>query len=161
MADITAFWERAIGDRTKCPLLSDKVIFTRIKRIYDSGLEITRKVSKEETVDKFKEKMKLLFDICSCSCPPFSCKDARCKLKRCDGYHLDCKCDIRVPQREVRFLTDQRQDRKMRIEGVDLAVTGMWERSELREEREAEKAEKENESVLQHEADFLKAQEEF
>ena len=52
---------------------------------------------------------------------------------------MDCKCDIRVPQREVRFLIDQRQDRNMRIEGVDLAVTGLWERSELREEREAEK----------------------
>ena len=61
VADITAFWERVIGDRTKCPLLSDKVIITRIKRIYDSGLEITRKVSKEETVEKFKEKIKLLF----------------------------------------------------------------------------------------------------
>ena len=143
VAYVTAFWEKAIGDRTKCPLLSDKVIFTRIKRFYESGLEITRKVFKEETVQKFKEKIKPLFDICACSCPPISCKDARCNLKKCEGFHLDCKCDIRVPQREVRFLLDQRQDRKMRIEGIDLAVTRMWGRSELRERIEAEKADKE------------------
>jgi hypothetical protein len=40
---------------------------------------------------------------------------------------------VKVPKREVMFLLDQRRSRKMKIEGVDPKVTGLWDRTEERE----------------------------
>ena len=75
-------------------------------------------------------------DICSCDCSPASCQDIK--------YHLDCKCEIKVPKIEIQFLLDQRSTRKMKIEGIDKKVSTMWERSEERENNEAEKVSKQN-----------------
>ena len=161
--DVTSLWEKAIGDRTKVPLLPEKTIVSRIKRIYDKGLDINKHVAKVkgDGLKIFKANMEVLFDICSCSCPPILCDAAKCKLRRCDGFHLDCRCDIKVPKVEIRFLLDQRQDRKMKIEGVDPVVTGTWERAEQREKIETDKAEKQKESVVKQRAESLEAQEEF
>ena len=81
-----------------------------------------------------------MFDICSCDCVTISCQDIKCRAKKCDGYHLDCKCEVKVPKIEIQFLLDQRSTRKMKIEGIDMKVTATWERSEERENKEAEKA---------------------
>ena len=62
--------------------------------------------------------MEKLFDICSCIYPDISCQTAKCKLKTCDGVHLDCRCDIKVPEKEIMFLLDKRMARKIKIEWV-------------------------------------------
>ena len=122
--DCSEIWEKAIGDRKVAPLLSQKVIEERLRKLYSRGIGINKNknVSKKAA---FQEGMKELFDICSCFCPTASCQDVRCKTNECDGYHLDCHCDIKVPKREVQFLLDQRDERKMKIAGADLKVTRM------------------------------------
>lgn len=61
----------------------------------------------------------------------------------CDGYHLTCNCDIKVPKREVQFLLDQRNDRRRKIGAVDMAVTRMWDQVTAKEEHDAKRAQKE------------------
>ena len=35
--DVASLWEKAIGDRSKAPILPDKTINNRIRRIYEKG----------------------------------------------------------------------------------------------------------------------------
>ena len=136
LSDVSDLWEKAIGNRKEFPLISVKAGIGRLKRIYDKGIDLNKKKIKndspkvKEEILKFKDIMLKLFDICSCSCSSTSCQLMRCKLKQCDGFHLDCRCDIKVPKREIMFLIDQRTDRKMKIDGIDKPVTEMWARSE-------------------------------
>ena len=44
---------------------------------------------------------------------------------------------MKVPKREIRFLVDQRKERRMIIEGVDKEVTEKWDRADSRKEAEA------------------------
>ena len=139
--DISLLWEKAIGDRKTVPLISQKAIEGRLKRSYEKGVALVRNKNKKD-IPQFKESLSKLFDICSCTCSSISCLDIKCKLKKCDGYHLSCKCEIKVPQREIKFLLDQRLDRKMKMVGVDKVVTELWSRSEDRENDEMNRAEK-------------------
>ena len=41
------------------------------------------------------------FNVCSCTCPSASCFQVHCKAKNCDGFHLACKCDVKVPKHEI------------------------------------------------------------
>ena len=74
------------------------------------------------------------FDVCSCACPSASFFQVHCKAKNCDGFHLACKCDVKVPKREIQFLLDQRCARKMIIANIDRNVTKMWARAAARDE---------------------------
>ena len=69
-------------------------------------------------VDIFKEESKTLFDISSC---------------KCSSFH-SCKCEKlkKVPLLEQDFLTDQRNDRKMRIAGVDKVTIEKYKKKEER-----------------------------
>ena len=159
--DVASLWEKAIGDRSKAPILPDKTINNRIRRIYEKGLEITRSHPKEEIVAKFKDDMGNLFDICSCSCPSGTCEAAKCKLNKCDGYHLLCNCQIKVPKMEVRFLLDQRSERNMQIVGVDSVVTDMWRRAEERELAEDLRSIKHKQNLVKQREEAFEASKEF
>ena len=74
------------------------------------------------------------FDVCSCPCPSASCFQVHCKTKNCDGFHLACKCDIKIPKREIQFLLDQRCAQKMIIADIDRNVSRMWARATARDE---------------------------
>ena len=74
------------------------------------------------------------FDVCSCTCPSASCFQVHCKAKNCDGFHLACKCDVKVPKREIQFLLDQRFARKMVIADINRNVSRMWARAAARDE---------------------------
>ena len=74
------------------------------------------------------------FDVCSCTCPSASCFQVNCKAKNCDEFHLACKCDVKVPKREIQFLLDQRCARKMIIADIDRNVSRMWARAAARDE---------------------------
>ena len=67
-------------------------------------------------------------------CLPASCFQVNCLAKNCDGFHLDRKCDVKVPEREIPFLLDQREARKMVISDIDKDVSKMWVRAAAREE---------------------------
>ena len=130
--DVTNHWIKAVADRTKVPLLPQKLVEGRLRKLYDKGIGIVKN-RKQKEIPVFQTDMQKLFDICSCTCPDISCKLAKCQLKQCDGFHLDCRCDVKVPKREIMFLLDQRGSRKMRIDKVDSKVTKLWERSEERD----------------------------
>ena len=83
-----------------------------------------------------------MFDICSCFCPPILCQNVRCKTKKCNEYHLDCYCDIKVLKPEAQFLLDQRGENKIKIAGIDLKVIRMWEKVTTREIHNAERLSK-------------------
>ena len=74
------------------------------------------------------------FDVCSCMCPSASCFQVHCKAKNCDGFHLACKCDVKVPKCEIQFLLDQCCARKMIIADIDRNVSRMWARAVARDE---------------------------
>ena len=161
VTDVASLWEKAIGDRSKAPILPDKTISNRIRRIYEKGLEITRNHSKDEVVNKFKDDMENLFDICSCSCPSGSCAAAKCKSNKCDGYHLLCNCQIKVPKMEVKFLVDQRSQRNMQIVGVDTVVTDKWRRAEERELAEDLRSMKHKQNIVKQNEEAFEASKEF
>ena len=158
--EISSLWEKAIGDRKTVPLISQKAIEARLKRKYDKGIELIRTKNKKD-VPKYEEELNSLFDICSCDCSPASCQDIKCRAKKCDGYHLDCQCDIKVPKIEIQFLLDQRSTRKMKVEGIDRKVSTMWERSEERENKEADKANESEQAKLEDSVRQRDAQKEF
>ena len=74
------------------------------------------------------------FDVCSCACPSAVCFQVHCKAKNCDGFHLGCKCDVKVFKREIQFSHDQRCARKMIIADIDRNVSRMWARAAARDE---------------------------
>ena len=125
--DIVNLWQQAVRDRDKIPVLDVKIVTTRLQRLYEKCRAILR--SKQNVVDSMKVDIKKLFDICSCQCQRIDCESIKCKLKSCDGFHLDCKCKVKVPKREIKFLLDQRGDRKLHIGNVDAPVSSQWERS--------------------------------
>ena len=89
-------------------------------------------------------KMGEFFDVCSCACPSASCFQVHCKAKNCDGFHLACKYDVKVPNRETQFLLDQRCARKIIIADIDRNVSRMWARAAERDEAMEVAAEIEN-----------------
>ena len=73
------------------------------------------------------------FDVCSCTCASASCFHVHCKAKNCDGFHLACKCDVKVSKHEIQFLLDQHCTQKMIIADIDRNVSGMWARAVARD----------------------------
>jgi len=98
--DITDAWEKAIANRKSVPLLPQCNVEKRLRRLYDKGLEVNKNKNMNRK-RKFTEEMQQLFDICTCCCPIISCEEIKCKLKGCDGAHLNCKFDLKVAKREI------------------------------------------------------------
>ena len=129
--DVSAIWARAIGDRLFIPLLDQKAIENKLKRLYKKGLLVNKSKRNLVKLNEFKMEMGEFFDVCSCTCP---CFQVHCKAKKCDGFHLACKCDVKVPKSEIQFLVDQRCARKMVIADIDRNVSRMWARAAARDE---------------------------
>ena len=116
-------WARAIGDRLTIPSLYQKTIENKLKRLYKKGLLVNKNKQKFVKLNEFKMEMGEFFDVCSCTCASASCFQVHCKAKNCDGFHLACKCNVKVPKREIQFLLDQRYARKMIIADIDRNVS--------------------------------------
>ena len=106
--DVSAIWAKAIGDRLTIPLLDQKATENKLKRLYKRGLLTDKSKRNLVTLNEFKMEMGEFFDVCNCTCPSSSCFQVHCKAKNCDGFHLACKSDAKVPQHEIQFLLDQR-----------------------------------------------------
>ena len=61
-----------------------------------------------------------------------------CTKEDCDGYHLKCRCEVKVSKQEIKFLIDQRTTRQLHIERVDWGCTKAWWRRNQRDERNIE-----------------------
>ena len=132
--DVSAIWARAIGDRLTIPLLDQKTIENKLKRLYKKGLLVYKNKRNLVKLNEFKMEMGEFFDVCSCTCPSASCFQVHCKAKNCDGFHLACMCDMKVPKREIQFLLDQRCARKMIIADINRNVSRMWARAAAKED---------------------------
>ena len=97
--DIVNLWQQAVSDRDKIPVLDIKIVTARLKRWYEKCRVILR--NKQKVPDQMKVDIKKLFDICSCQCQRIDCESIKCTLKKCDGFHLNCKCIVKVPKREI------------------------------------------------------------
>ena len=131
--DVSAIWARAIGDRLTIPLLDQKTIENKLKRLYKKGLLVYKNKRNLVTLHEFKMEMGEFFDVCSCACPSASCFQVHYKAKNCDGFYLACKCDVKVPKREIQFLLDQRCAWKMIIADINRNVSRMWARAAARD----------------------------
>ena len=110
--DIEDLWEKAITDRTelKVPIITREAILQRLQRLYRKVCDINKNKVKAPQVEEFKLSLNNLFDICTCQCPYASCIDIRpkCNNEYCNGYHMLCRCTIKIPKCEIEFLIDQR-----------------------------------------------------
>ena len=88
---VSAIWARAIGNRLTVPLLNQKVILDKLKRLYRKGLIVSTNKRNLTKLNEFKMEMNKFFDICGCICPSASCFRVNCIARNCDGYHLACK----------------------------------------------------------------------
>ena len=162
---VSEVWEIAVADRKIIPLKSKRAMESQLTRVYEKGVGLNRnsnKVGKESgKIETFRKEMGTLFDVCSCKCVQISCEAAKCNVAGCDEVHISCKCEVKVPKRELKFLFDQRKERKMCIGGVDERVTSMWKRSNEREKRESEKLAKKQREEEKHEEEMKEAQVEF
>ena len=132
--DVFAIWARAIGDRLTIRLLDQKATENKLKRLYKKGLLVNRRKRNLVKLNEIKMETDKFFDNCSCTCPSTSCFQVHCKAKNCVGFHLACKCDVKVPKREIQFLLDQSCARKMVIADIDRNVGRMWARVAARDE---------------------------
>ena len=132
--DVFAIWARTIGDRLTILLLNQKTIENKLKRLYKKGLLVNKNKRNLVKLNEFKMEMGQFFDVCSYTCPSASCFQVHCKTKNFDGFHLDCRCDVKVPKREIHFLLDQRCAWKMVIADIDRNVSRMWARAAARDE---------------------------
>ena len=99
--DVSAIWARPIGDRLTIPLLDQKTIENKLKRLYKKGLLVYKNKRNLVKLNEFKMEMGEFFNVCSCTCSFASCFQVYCKAKNCDGFHLACKCNVKVPKREI------------------------------------------------------------
>ena len=90
----SAIWARAIGDRLTVPLLDQKVILDKFKRLYRKGLIVSTNKRNLTKLNEFKMEVNKFFDIWSCMCPSASCFQVNCVAKNCDGLRLACKCEV-------------------------------------------------------------------
>ena len=123
-------WE----NKGNLPVISEKKVIERVLKVKEKGRAILkipkdRREKSLEKLEKIKEDSKVdnkdkvikageflqdLFDICTCSCNTLE----------------TCKCpkDKKVPALEWSFLQDQRNNRDMRIGGVDVNVIKLWQK---------------------------------
>ena len=132
--DVFAIWARTIGDRLTIILLDQKTIENKLKILYKKGLLVNKNKRNLVKLNEFKMEMGQFFDVCSYTCPSASCFQVHCKTKNFDGFHLACRCDVKVPKREIQFLLDQRCAQKMVIADIDRNVSIMWTRAAARNE---------------------------
>ena len=123
--DVFAIWARVIGDRLTIFLLNQKTIENKLKRLYKKGLLINKNKQNFVKLKEFKMKMGEFFDVCSCTYLSASCFQVHCKAKNCNGFHLACKCDVKVPKCKIQFSLDHRCARKMIIANIDRNVSRM------------------------------------
>ena len=62
--DVSNMWVKAVADRTKVPLVSQKLVEDRLRKIYDKGLVIGKN-EKQKEIPGFKGDMGKVFDIWS------------------------------------------------------------------------------------------------
>ena len=132
--NVFTIWARAIGDWLTIPLLDQKTIENKLKRLYKKGLLVNKNKQNLVKLNEFKIEMSEFFDVCNCACPSAFCFQVHYKAKNCDGFHLDCRCDVKVPKREIQFLLDQCCAQKMIIADIDRNVSRMWARAAARDE---------------------------
>ena len=123
---VSGIWARAIGDWLTVSLLDQKVIQDKLERLYRKGLIVSTNKRYLTKLGEFKMEMNKFFDICGCMCPSASCFQVNCIAKNCDGFHLACKCEVKVPKREILFLLNKRGARKMVKCDIDKDVSKMW-----------------------------------
>ena len=124
-------------NRAGIPKQSLKNVKTKLSRLMEEGSRSSKQGKDTEKTRKFEDSLNSLFDIAGCQCEDMS----------------KCTCDkeMKVPQRERDFLTDQRSTRLMQIAGVDKKVTAMMARKTSRQERMAEREEGEKRRKLEAE----------
>jgi hypothetical protein len=98
------------------PTVQRRTVINRINKIITTGSELSRSKTSKLKITKFINSFSQLLDICSCTCQltvNTDLSDATCI----------CPKTNKVPQRELKFLHDQRTSRKMYIGGVDKVTT--------------------------------------
>ena len=63
---VFAVWAWAIGDRLTIPLLDQKIVQNKLKRLYEKGLIVSRNKQNLTKLNKFKMEMNKYFDNCNC-----------------------------------------------------------------------------------------------
>ena len=132
--DVFAIWARAVGDWLTIPLLDQKTIENKLKRLYKKGQLVNKSKRNLVKLNEFKMEMDEFFDVCSCTCPSVSCFQVHGKTKNCDKFHLACRRYVKIPKREIQFLLDQRCARKMIIADINRNISRMWARAAARDE---------------------------
>jgi len=102
------------GKRRRSLVLRKSVI-DRIEVYFNKAVDLLKYSKRSDYEQKLKEMQehaeKTLFDICTCKCPTLAEGTCNCRPK-----------ERKVPQREIKFLLDQRMERKMAIGSVDEEV---------------------------------------
>lgn len=95
-----------------------------VRRFHERGQKLKKHMKKED-VDRFKSKCKKLFDIASCKCTV---------IENCS-----CPLEKKVPTKEIPFLLDQRNARRMAIGSVDVLETQRRQNRAARKQKEMER----------------------
>ena len=95
---------RVIGDRLTIPVMDERGIENKLKRLYKKGLLVNKNKRNLVKLNEFKMEMGEFFDVCSWTCPSAYFQE-HCKTENCDGFHLACKCDVKSPKRATNTRT--------------------------------------------------------
>ena len=137
--DLMEVWRKA-----SIPTQSFRNIERKVTAMYDEA-------KKCERFGKDYPEKELLFDICGCQCPQVSCNQFDCKDENCGQIHIlhrkgfPAKCNVRVDEKELPFLIDQRNERKMMIGGLHIQGSKDLRLKEEKIQRVKERKEKEKE----------------
>ena len=123
LEELGQLWQKA-----SIPTISKSGIEKAVSKLWEHSKQ---GLKNEQSKTRAQDENQRLLDISACKCKQISCVQAKCQTDACDDLHLDCKCDSskRVPQREIKFLFDQRGPRKMLMSGIDRKVTQSLKRS--------------------------------
>jgi len=119
-----------IWQKASLPVLSLQRVVTKICAKINECRDLEKLRKRHSPFQRAKEEafknaaQSTLFDICTC--------------KRPDPQE-ECKCEKsrKVPVQEIKFLLDQRNNRKMVIGGVDVGTTSRLRKRQSREERQS------------------------
>lgn len=100
-----------IWRKASLPIVSHTRVVQQIKAYHLKCKNLIKSLKRLSTDQKndFIQDSRVLFDICSCKCK---------QIELCS-----CLREKKVPIEERKFLLDQRQERKMRIGGIDRIIT--------------------------------------
>jgi len=118
---IISLWRKA-----SIPTITEKKVVDRLLAFYEESRlgPGKKKQKKSKQAIPVEQRLKLLFDNCTCKCSTLLQGKCTGKVKH-----------EKVPQMEVNFLQDQRKARKMMIGGVDLKVTKINTKRLLRDSK--------------------------